>query len=403
MENMMKFIVAKFVLVLLVSTTRAHTVFDVTAEGAKPEGDASQALMAAWGKACACTEPSKILIPKGLFLLSPVTLQGPCKCAVELEVQGTLKASSNNKAGKEGGWVTFQRIDQFTLTGEGIFDGQGEKAWGACGTNFCDKLPINIRFDFLNNSLVQGITSLNSKQFHINVLGCNNLTFQSVHVTAPAESLNTDGIHIGRSCGVNIIDTIIHTGDDCVSIGDGAKNVSVTNVECGPGHGIAIGSLGKFENEEPVLGITIKNCTLNNTDNGVRIKTWPASTDNTASSIHFEGINMNNVSNPILIDQVYCPWNRCNAKVPSRVKLSDISFKNIKGTSSTPLLMKLVCSSGIPCEAVEVADIDIKYTGVGPTQAQCTNVKPTISGVMSLPECTEAVAPTAAVAAGPAA
>lgn len=98
--------------------------------------------MAAWGKACACTEPSKILIPKGLFLLSPVTLQGPCKCAVELEVQGTLKASSDNKAGKEGGWVTFQRIDQFTLTGEGIFDGQGEKAWGACGTNFCDKLPI---------------------------------------------------------------------------------------------------------------------------------------------------------------------------------------------------------------------------------------------------------------------
>ncbi|KAJ0079433.1 hypothetical protein Patl1_24271 [Pistacia atlantica] len=358
MENMVKFIVANFVLVLLVSTSRGQSIFDVTKEGAKIGADINQALTRSWNKACASTIPSKVFIPKGIFLLSPVTFEGPCKAAIEVAVQGTLKALTDSKVTKDGSWITFQRIQHFTLSGGGTFDGQGASAWGTCGENFCKQLPINIRFDFITHGFVQNIRSLNSKQFHINVLGCNNLTFQRFYIIAPADSHNTDGIHIGRSSGINIIDSFIKTG-----------------------------SLGKFEKEEPVFGVTVKNCTLTNTDNGVRIKTWPASTVNSASMIHFEDINMINVSNPILIDQVYCPWNQCNTKVPSRVKLSNISFKKIRGTSATPIAMKLACSSGTPCEGVEVADIQLKYIGKGPAKSECSNIRPKSSGVMDPPAC----------------
>ncbi|KAJ0014667.1 hypothetical protein Pint_21458 [Pistacia integerrima] len=353
MENMVKFIVANFVLVLLVSTSRGQSIFDVTKEGAKIGADVNQALTRSWNKACASTIPSKVLIPKGIFLLSPVTFEGPCKAAIEVEVQGTLKALTDSKMTKDGSWVTFQRIEHFTLSGGGTFDGQGASAWGTCGKNFCKQLPINIRFDFITHGFVHNIRSLNSKQFHINVLGCNNLTFQRFYIIAPADSHNTDGIHIGRSSGINIIDSFIKTGDDCVSIGDGSKNISITNVRCGPGHGISIGSLGKFEKEEPVFGVTVKNCTLTNTEN----------------------------------DQIYCPWNQCNTKVPSRVKLSNISFKKIRGTSATPIAMKLACSSGTPCEGVEVADIQLKYIGKGPAKSECSNIRPKSSGVMDPPAC----------------
>ena len=47
----------------------------------------------------------------------------------------------------------------------------------------------------------------------------------------------------------------------------------------------------------------------------MRVKTWPASHQGTASEMHFEDIVMNNVGNPIIIDQEYCPHNQCNLKV----------------------------------------------------------------------------------------
>lgn len=74
----------------------------------------------------------------------------------------------------------------------------------------------------------------------------------------------------------------------------------------------SIGSLGKVKNEEEVRRIKFQNCTVNGADNGVRIKTWPTSPPSEASDITFEDILMINVSNPIIIDQEYCPSNSCN-------------------------------------------------------------------------------------------
>ena len=77
-----------------------------------------------------------------------------------------------------------------------------------------------------------------------------------------------------------------------------------------------------------------------------------------------------------------------NNQNPSRVKLNKVSFKNIKGTSSTPEAVKLVCSRGYPCQNVEVGSIDIKYSGrEGPAKSICKNVKPKVSGYMKPSAC----------------
>ncbi|KAM0963318.1 hypothetical protein ACFX2A_022800 [Malus domestica] len=282
-----------------------------------------------------------------------------------------------------------------TVSGSGTFDGQGALAWSR---NNCSKSKncagsVNLRFSFVTNSTIQDVSSLNSKNFHIHVFRCLNVTFQHVHITAPGDSKNTDGIHIEKSTGINITHTNIGTGDDCVSIGDGSNQITVTNVTCGPGHGISIGSLGRYNNEESLAGIRVKNCTLTNTQNGVRIKTWPNSPlATTASDIHFEDIIMVNVGNPIVIDQLYCPYRKCDNFPPLKVKISDVSFKNIKGSSATALALKIVCSSGSQCENVELTDIDLTYNGAnGTLTSQSLNVKPTISGLIRALACATSI------------
>ncbi|MBA0700573.1 hypothetical protein Goari_022207, partial [Gossypium aridum] len=60
--------------------------------------------------------------------------------------------------------------------------------------------------------------------------------FQTFHLSTPGESPNTDGIHIERSDGVNVLNMEIKTGDDCISIWGGSKNLVINGVTCGPGH-----------------------------------------------------------------------------------------------------------------------------------------------------------------------
>ncbi|KAH0654475.1 hypothetical protein KY289_032153 [Solanum tuberosum] len=289
-------------------------VFDVTKFGATPNGDISKAILDAFKEACASTSASRIIVPKGRFQMKQVKLEGPCKAPLEFQLQGTLEASPDPKILPEGEWFTVNYLNQFTLSGTGIFDGQGKAAWAQndCAKTKCAHLPYNLSFNFLNSSTIQDITSKDSKNFHMNVNGCNNLTFNRITITAPKESINTDGIHVARSKNVNITDSVIGTGDDCISVGDELEQLHITKVTCGPGHGISVGSLGKTPGEKPVVGVYVKNCTFINTDNGVRVKTWPASHQGVVTELHYEDIIVQNVSNPIVIDQVYCPYNQCN-------------------------------------------------------------------------------------------
>ncbi|KAJ0027691.1 hypothetical protein Pint_36052 [Pistacia integerrima] len=63
----------------------------------------SLALTSTWKKACATARLSNVLIPKGIFSLSPMTLEGPCKATIEVQVQGILKALSGTGKTTEDG------------------------------------------------------------------------------------------------------------------------------------------------------------------------------------------------------------------------------------------------------------------------------------------------------------
>lgn len=67
---------------------------------------------------------------------------------------------------------------------------------------------------------------------------------------------------------------LFDAGDDCISIQTGCSNIYIHNVNCGPGHGISIGGLGRDNTKACVSNVTVRDVNMFRTMTGVRIKTW---------------------------------------------------------------------------------------------------------------------------------
>ncbi|CAJ1958371.1 unnamed protein product [Sphenostylis stenocarpa] len=173
-------------------------------------------------------------------------------------------------------WIHFRYVDQLTVNGGGTLDGQG--------------------------------TATRQKYYG----------FGLHKQRSPTDNRKTDGIKISHTNGINITSVHIGTGDDCVAMICGTKKVRITDVFCGPGHGISVGSLGGGNPEEiPVEDVVVKSCTFNGSSNGVQIKTWPVplNTPFTVSGFTYEDITMINVQHPIVINRQYCPEHNCDLTV----------------------------------------------------------------------------------------
>ncbi|KAH0699265.1 hypothetical protein KY284_013480 [Solanum tuberosum] len=198
-------------------------------------------------------------------------------------------------------------------------------------------------------------------------------------VLAQGNSKNTDGIHVKLSSGVSIVNSQIGTGDDCVSIGPGTSNLWIEGIACGPGHGISIGSLGWKEQELGVQNVTIKTVTFTGTTNGVRVKTWARPSNGFVRNILFQHIVMVNVQNPIIIDQNYCPnHDESCPQQSSGIKISDVTYQDIHGTSATKVAVKLDCSTTNPCSGIVLEDLNLSYQNQQ-TEASCVNARGRVS------------------------
>ena len=352
-----------------------------------------------------------MLIPKGDYLVGPLNFSGPCKGAITIQLDGNL-LGSNDLAKYTASWIEVSHVDNIVITGSGTLDGQGTAVYTKTKTDTVKAMPnvramltliiifilrtgrdsrVRVRdamqtlvLFYVTNGTVSGIKLLNSKFFHINIDASKNITVKDVNITAPGDVENTDGVHVGESSKVSITNSTIGTGDDCVSVGPGSNGVMVNSIICGPGQGISIGCLGRYKDEKDVKDVTVRDCVLKKTTNGVRIKSYEdAESVLTASHLTFENIRMDEVANPIIIDQYFCPQKVCPGKQSnsSHVVVKDVTFRNITGTSSTPQAISLLCSQSQPCSGVSLIDVNVEYAGKNnKTKAVCNNAKGTAKG-----------------------
>ncbi|XP_031382582.1 polygalacturonase At1g48100 [Punica granatum] len=368
------------------------TTFNVLDYGAKGDGkaDDTKAFQAAWAAACKVAA-STLEVPSGsVFLVKPISFSGPnCEADIVFQLDGKIIAPTTSSDWGSGllQWIEFTKLKKITIRGKGIVDGHGSVWWNDMTdevtteesdleTSMADNStattndtmsselskmpstkPTAVRFYGSSDVTVTGITIQNSQQTHLKFDACTNVQVSGITISSPGDSPNTDGIHLQNSQDVVIYNADLACGDDCVSVQTGCSNIYIHDVNCGPGHGISIGGLGKDNTKACVSNITVRDTTMHGTLTGVRIKTWQGGSGS-VQNIMFSNIQVSEVKTPIMIDQYYCDKAKCKNQT-SAVALSGINYMNIRGTyTSQPV--HFACSDSLPCVGVSLTTIELK-------------------------------------------
>ncbi|XP_021800132.1 probable polygalacturonase At3g15720 [Prunus avium] len=369
------------------SIWNGQTTFNVLQFDAVGDGqtDDSEAFLKAWEALCGATEandtgtPTLVVPAEKTFLLQAIKFSGPCKSnSVHVQILGKIVAPNTLHAWKECKefWISFSEVTNLTINGTGEIEGHGKPWWSKARQLH----HVAIHFYKCDYLQLSGLKHLDSPKAHITINNCNNVSVSNLHIIAPEDSPNTDGIDISMSTFVNIHNSTIGTGDDCIALNNGSSHINITSIVCGPGHGISVGSLGEDGAYETVEEVHVRNCTFNGTKNGARIKTWQGGSGY-VKGISFENITLIEAKNPIIIDQYYCDKNGHNCKPSaSAVNVSNVIYRGFQGThANEEEAIIFDCSNTPGCQNVTMNQINITST-VDPGKnisAACKNVNGT--------------------------
>ncbi|KAI5007471.1 hypothetical protein ZWY2020_051030 [Hordeum vulgare] len=246
--------------------------------------------------------------PRGSFWW-PLTSAGLARAMSQS--RSTAPVGTNDLPKYDGGsWINILKVENLVITGSGTIDGQGTNVYTKDPE--AQAFPNSLVLDFVKNGTVSGITLLNSKFFHINIYKSEDVKVENLTITAPGNSPNTDGIHIGDSKATSTPRVRLSAPEMTASPSRGSSALELP-VTRGPGQ--------------------------------VSLRAALA-----ASNLTFENIKMEDVANPIIIDQNYCPEKVCTAKSKSKsaVTVKDVIFRNITAhrppVGVSTLLDKQPCS-----------------------------------------------------------
>ncbi|XP_049935117.1 probable polygalacturonase At3g15720 [Nymphaea colorata] len=302
------------------------------------------AFLRAWEAACRTPGAVELIIPKlRTFLVGPVYFKGRCRSDfIHVQILGNITAPaspSHWKGHDMGHWLSFYQVHNLIIDGTGTINGMGS-AWWDCKRRQDKALEI-MQCEHVS---VSGITTLNSQGVHVKIGFSQDVTVSNIKIIAPKDSPNTDGINMGGSQYVRIQDCTIRTGDDCIAMLAGSSHINISRISCGPGHGVSIGSLGRYSQMDKVDHIGVTDVNFFDTMNGARIKTWQK----------------------------------------EAVKIQGVSFIGAVGTTTSDVAINLKCSSSVPCTEILLRDVNL--TAAVPhekTRAYCSNTRGQFSSIVS--------------------
>ena len=345
-------------------------------------GDGKTMNTEAFNKALAAIDKAgggTLVVPKGVYVTLPITLvshlnlhldegatiQFPTDLAAYTDML-PLALRPVALANMDGGNASLFYADHLTdiaLTGTGTIDGGGAAWWKKRGKSTATSAPATQDDDATNHVSTQpakplaytgpirgrpkmfilndcrrvhidGLTLDNSPMWFFVPVHCTDVTIENVKVNSPQHSPNTDALDPTASTNVLIRNCDLDEGDDNVAvkaIGGPCSNIWIEGLHCKHGHGISIGS----ETYGGVHDVTVRDCTFDGGDNGIRIKS-ARDRGNDLTNFSYSNITMDNVTNPIVIDMYYSGGKVRTTKdvTPTTPHLSHVRISDVKITNS---------------------------------------------------------------------
>jgi len=369
---LMKIPVTLLVLLLLFGITNClaaglggeSRIFDVREFGAKGDGTMldTKAIQKALD-ACGKSGGGTVQFPAGTYRSQPLTLRANTN--VRLEAGATLLASTNQSDFMKvpGNWFEAKSGSDFipfiggkdltdvTFSGKGVIDGSGAAWWDEAEKarqkkpGYTLPRPNLIVLERCQNVRMENITLQNSPKFHFVPTDCEGVVVSNVTVTAPAGAANTDAIDPASCKNVLITRCRIDVGDDNVAIKAGKKiagrefaseDITVTDCTFLHGHGLSIGS----ETIGGVHHVTVRNCTFENTENGLRIKSQRGK-GGMVEDISYSDITMQNVNPAITLTSYYMNSSAGDVAQPAGIR----SNSSNAAVSNTPVYRNIHISN----------------------------------------------------------
>ncbi|QDJ07811.1 Polygalacturonase [Roseomonas mucosa] len=325
---------------------------DPLKHGARGDGttDNTAAIQAAID-ACSARGGGRVSFGDGVFLTGPLAL----KDHVTLELARGTRLRAVAQADRFT-WAFIGRpfrphealisgvnVSDVGIIGEGTIDGQGAELWWPAAVAAreamragakswgpgMEKVPASnglprpwlIEFYNARRVLLRGVHLTNAPMWTVALRYSEDVVLRDVRITNAPDSPNTDGVDIVSSRKVSLSNLGIDTGDDGIAIKAGlpgpdmpkraARNITISNVRFGHGHGLAIGS----ELAHGVEHVRINGAHFTGTQYGIRIKAG-RDRGGDVGDVLVRHARMTDVAVPLSIDSSYPGEPRDAAQAP---------------------------------------------------------------------------------------
>lgn len=329
--------------------------FGAVGDGAALNTEAFKRAVAAVDKAGG----GKLIVPAGTWLTGPVDL---CSAIdFHLDDGATIlfspKFEDYGSAGSYRSLLKATSAHDVVISGSGTIDGHGE-AWWKAAEEFKQEArakkarsdtmprPNMVEFDRCQRVRIEGVLLTASPKFNLVPRRSQDVTIDGIKIFNPHKAApNTDGIDPALCQRVLITRCVIDTDDDNIAIKSGnpsgtggVSDILITDCTFKHGHGCSFGS----ETNGGDQRVTVRNCTFEDTDIGVRLKS-DRTRGGLVEDIVYENLTMKNVGQAIVITSYYPdreipkPGQHVEARPigPTTPKWSKIAIRNVTAVGCT--------------------------------------------------------------------